>query len=70
MRIGAVLHGILGVVVTQHACRMAIQRSLDVTSKLLESAGVAFSRAIEERIARFSGLRPHQRSFARSRRLL
>jgi hypothetical protein len=49
---------------------MAIQRPLDLKSKLLESAGVTAPRAIEERIARSPGLRPHQRSFACPRLLL
>lgn len=58
------MHGIFGVVMAKHPSRMAIQRPLDLKSKLLESAGVTAPRAIEERIARSPGLRPHQRSFA------
>ena len=64
------MHGVFGIVMTQHSRRMAIQRPLDLESKLLEGAGVALSRAIEERIARSTGFRSHQRPFARSRFLL
>jgi hypothetical protein len=58
------LHRILGVVVTKHPSRMAIQRPLDLEGKLLESTGVTAARAFEERIARSPEFRPHQRSFA------
>jgi len=64
------LHTIFGIVMTQHACRMAIQRPLDLESKLLESPGVAGPCTIEERIARSPGFRSHQRTFACSRFLL
>jgi hypothetical protein len=64
------LHDILGIVTTEHASRMAIQRPLDLKGKLLESPSVAAARAIEERFARSVGLRLHQRTFAWSQLLL
>jgi hypothetical protein len=64
------LHDVLGIVMTQHASRMAIQRPLDLKGKLLESPSVAPPGAIEERFARSSELRPHQRTFACSQFLL
>ncbi|MDQ5873112.1 MAG: hypothetical protein M3547_13005 [Acidobacteriota bacterium] len=64
------MHGVFGVVMTQHARRMAIQRPLDLEGKLLESPSVATPRAIEERIARSPDVRPHQRTFACSQLLL
>jgi len=64
------LHCIFGVVMAKHPSRMAIQRPLDLEGKLLEGAGVTMPCAIEERIARSPGLRPHQGSFACSQLLL
>ena len=64
------MHGIFSVVMAKHPSRMAIQRPLDLKSKLLESARVTAPRTIEERIARSPRLRPHQRSFACSQLLL
>jgi hypothetical protein len=58
------LHAVFGVVMAKHPSRMAIERPLDLKSKLLESASVAAPRAIEERIARAPEFRPHQRTFA------
>jgi len=48
----------------KHPSRMPIERPLDLESKLLESAGVATARPIEEHIARSPEFRPHQRTFA------
>jgi hypothetical protein len=48
----------------KHSSRMAIERPLDLESKLLESTGVAAPRAIEEHLARTPEFRPHQGSFA------
>ncbi len=64
------MHDVLGIVMTQHVSRMAIQRPLDLESKLLESPSVTASRAIEERIARSPNFRPHQGTFACPRLLL
>ena len=58
------MHDVFGVVMAKHACRVAIQRPLDLQSKLLESSSVATARAIEERIGRSPDVRPHQRTFA------
>jgi len=64
------LHDVFGIVRTEHPRRMAIQRPLDLESKLLESAGVAVTCAFQYCVARSPGFRPHQRPFARSRFLL
>jgi len=64
------LHNVLGIVMTQHASRMAIQRPLDLESKLLESPSVTVPRPIEERFTRSPKFRPHQRAFACPRLLL
>jgi hypothetical protein len=55
---------------TKHACRVAIQRPLDLESKLLESSSVAAPRAFEERIGRSLDVRAHQRTFASPQLLL
>ena len=59
-----VLHAVFGVIMAKHPSRMAIQRPLDLESKLLESAGVASPCPIEEHIAHSAEFRPHQRTFA------
>ena len=64
------MHHVFGIVLTEHSCRMAIQRPFDFKSKLLESPGVAAPRAIEERFGRSPEVRPHQRTFAWSQLLL
>ena len=64
------MHTVFGVVMTQHARRVAIQRPLDLESKLLESTSVATPRPIEERVARSPEFLPHQRTFAGSQFLL
>ena len=58
------MHAVFRVVMAKHPSRMAIQRPLDLESKLLESAGVTSARAIEKHIARSPEFRPHQRTFA------
>ncbi len=58
------MHNIFGIVVTNHACRVAIQRPLDLEGELLEGPAVAAPRAIEERFGRSPDVRPHQRTFA------
>jgi hypothetical protein len=60
------LHGILGIVMTEHACSVAIQGTLEPNCELFECASVAAARALEKCSACFFGPLPHQRSFARS----
>ena len=64
------MHNVLGIVVTEHARRMAVQGPLDLESKLLESSSVAAPRTLNKLIARSPGFRPHQRTFACPRNLL
>ncbi|HEY7624101.1 MAG TPA: hypothetical protein VIA63_03645 [Candidatus Limnocylindria bacterium] len=44
---------------------MAIQGTLDLEREPLERAGVASAGAFKEHTARFPGILPHQRTFAR-----
>jgi hypothetical protein len=64
------LHAVFGVVMAKHACRVAIQRPLELESKLLERPSVAAPRANQERLGRAAGVRPHQRAFASPQLLL
>jgi hypothetical protein len=64
------LHTVFRVVMAKHPSRMAIERPLDLKSKLLESTGVAAPCTVEEHIARSSEFRPHQRTFASPQLLL
>jgi hypothetical protein len=64
------LHHVFGIVMTQHASRMAIQRPFDLESKLLEGPSVATSRTLDPCIARSPEFRPHQLNFACPRILL
>ena len=59
------MHHIRGVVLTEHSRRMAIQGTLDLEREPLERAGVASAGAFKEHTARFPGILPHQRTFAR-----